>query len=107
MTGITDLNAVFGSSTRVSDSDSDALSVGSTAKGSNQGAAVEAGNQSLLNSDQTVVSSAGGAMLQAMGTPDVRADKVAGLQAAIAGGTYSVPSSDVAGKLIGSMLDKG
>ena len=107
MASISDLNAVFGSSTRVSDSDGDALSVGSTVKGSSQSNLAEVGNQSLLNSDQTIVSSTGGAMLQAMGTSDVRADKVASLQAAIANGAYNVSSADVAGKLIGSMLDRG
>jgi negative regulator of flagellin synthesis FlgM len=46
-------------------------------------------------------------MLQAMGTSDVRLNKVASLQAAITAGSYSVSSEDVAGKLIDSMLGKG
>jgi len=107
MAGISDLNAVFGSSTRVSDPDGNALSLGSTARGASQSNLAEVGSQSLLNSDRTVVSSTGGAMLQAMGTSDVRAEKVASLQAAIANGSYSVSSADIAGKLIGSMLDEG
>jgi negative regulator of flagellin synthesis FlgM len=107
MTGISDLNAVFGSSTRVSDPDGDALSLGSLAKGKNENTIAEAGNQSLLNSDQTVVSTAGGAMSQAMETSDVRTDKVASLQVSIANGTYNVSSADVADKLISSMLDEG
>jgi flagellar biosynthesis anti-sigma factor FlgM len=107
MTGISDLNAVFGSSTRVSDPDGDALSLGATVQGATQNTSASVGSDSLLNSDQTVVSSTGGAMLQAMGTSDVRADKVASLQTAIANGAYSVSSADVAGKMISSMLNKG
>jgi negative regulator of flagellin synthesis FlgM len=103
MTGITDLNAVFNPSTQVSGSDADALSL----TGTNQSTISSADNQSLLSMDQTVVSSTGDAMLQAMGTSDVRSDKVASLQAAIATGTYNVSSSDVADKLIDSMLGRG
>jgi flagellar biosynthesis anti-sigma factor FlgM len=107
MTGITDLSAVFGSSTRVSDADGDAVNVGSRVEGIGHDAGADAGDPSLFNLDQTAVSSAGDALHQAMGTSDVRADKVASLQAAIADGSYSVSSSDVADKLIGSMLNKG
>jgi negative regulator of flagellin synthesis FlgM len=106
MTGIADLSAVFGSPTRISEADGDALSLGRTVSSSNK-SAISNTDQSLLNSDKSVVSSAGDAMLQAMGQPDVRTDKVASLQTAIANGTYNVSSSDVAQKLISSMLDKG
>ena len=100
MTGISDLQTVFGATTRATDGD--AVSLSATNK--QVPAAVD---QSLTGMDQTVVSLAGGAMLQAMGTSDVRADKVASLQAAIASGIYNVSSGDVADKLINSMLGKG
>jgi negative regulator of flagellin synthesis FlgM len=62
-------------------------------------------NTSALDSDQTVkVSSTAGALAQITGQSDVRSEKVAQLQAAIAGGTYNVSSTDVANKLIESML---
>jgi negative regulator of flagellin synthesis FlgM len=102
MIGISNLQTVFGGGPKVQD-DLDAVS--SPAAGKNS--AVAAGNQPLTGMDQTVVSSAGDAMLQAMGSSDVRTDKVASLQAAIANGTYNVSSSDVAGKMISSMLGQG
>ena len=106
MTGITDLQTVFGSATKVPDQDGETVSVAGSA-GASQSVTADAGNQLLVSGDQSVVSSTGGAMLQAMGTSDVRTDKVASLQAAIANGNYNVSSADVADKLIGSMLDKG
>jgi len=98
MTGITDLNTVFSSPTRVADSDAD-----TSPTATNQ----STGSQSFLAMDQTVVSSTGDAMLQAMGTSDVRTDKVASLQASIANGTYNVSSSDIASKLLTAMLGRG
>lgn len=55
--------------------------------------------------DQTSLSSAGGMMAQALEGSDTRSDKVAALQQAIASGSYNVSSSDVAGKMIDSMLE--
>jgi len=55
--------------------------------------------------DQASLSSAGGLMAQALESPDVRLDKVASLQQAIANGSYNVSSSDVADKMIESLLD--
>ena len=103
MTGITDLNTVFSPSTQVSGAEADTLSP----TVANQSTISDTSNQSLLSMDQTVVSSTGDAMLQAMGTSDTRTDKVASLQAAIANGTYNVSSSDIASKLINSMLGRG
>lgn len=48
------------------------------------------------------VSTAAGALLNSDG--DVRMDKVASLQKAIHSGSYNVSSTDVADKLIGTML---
>lgn len=59
---------------------------------------------SVSTSDQTSLSTASTLLAQALQTPDVRTEKVASLQAAISAGTYQVSSSDVADKLIDSLL---
>ena len=55
--------------------------------------------------DQANLSSASGVMAQALEGSDVRFAKVTALQQAIAAGSYSVPSSDVADKIIQSLVD--
>lgn len=55
-------------------------------------------------SDQASFSTAGGLIAQSAGASDVRMDKVAALQAAIASNTYNIPAAQVAGKMIDSML---
>lgn len=60
---------------------------------------------SVEHADQTKLSSTGGLVAQALESSDIRSAKVASLQQAIAAGTYSVPSSDVADKIIQSLLD--
>jgi negative regulator of flagellin synthesis FlgM len=59
----------------------------------------------VLHADQADVSSAGGLVAQALEGSDIRSAKVASLQQAIAAGSYSVSSSDVADKIIQSCLD--
>jgi negative regulator of flagellin synthesis FlgM len=54
--------------------------------------------------DQASLSSTGGLVAQALEGSDTRSAKVAPLQQAIAAGNYSVSSSDVADKMIQSML---
>ena len=61
-------------------------------------------NSSAPSSDEAHLSSAAKMATQTGSLPDVRADKVAGVQAALAAGTYNVSSSEVAGKLIDHML---
>ena len=95
-TSMSDMQAVFGGAKATGSEE-----VGSAVNPQN---GVSAGNQSLTGADKSVVSATGDAMLQAMGTSDVRMDKVASLQAAIASGSYQVSSSDVADSLIESML---
>ncbi len=59
----------------------------------------------VVHADQTNLSSTGGLVAQALEGSDVRTAKVASLQQAIAAGSYNVSSSDVAGKIIDSLLD--
>ena len=54
--------------------------------------------------DEAHLSSAAKMVTQTGSLPDVRAEKVASVQAALAAGTYNVSSSEVAGKLIDHML---
>lgn len=59
---------------------------------------------SALGSDQATLSSVGSEVSQTVGDSDVRMDKVATIQAALATGSYDVPASDVASKVVDSML---
>lgn len=61
-------------------------------------------NSSAASADEAHLSSAAKMATQTGALPDVRAEKVAGVQAALAAGTYNVSSSEVAGKLIDHML---
>ena len=56
------------------------------------------------HADQANLSAAGGIMSQALEGSDTRSAKVASLQQAIASGSYNVSSSDVADKMIQSLL---
>jgi len=57
-----------------------------------------------VGADEARVSSTASAVLQALSGSDVRTDKVAALQQSIAAGTYSVPASDVADKVLSALL---
>jgi negative regulator of flagellin synthesis FlgM len=59
---------------------------------------------SALGSDQATLSSVGSEVSQTVGDSDVRMDKVATIQAALATGSYDVSASDVASKVVDSML---
>ncbi|WP_353062049.1 flagellar biosynthesis anti-sigma factor FlgM [Tunturibacter psychrotolerans] len=59
---------------------------------------------SMAHVDETAVSSTGGLVLQALEASDTRTAKVLSLQEAIAVGSYTVSSSDVANKIIQSLL---
>jgi negative regulator of flagellin synthesis FlgM len=60
---------------------------------------------SVEHADQMTLSSAGGFVAQALEGSDTRSARVTSLQQAIAAGNYSVSSSDVADKIIQSLLD--
>jgi negative regulator of flagellin synthesis FlgM len=57
-----------------------------------------------LTSDRATLSSAGSEVSQTAADPEVRMDKVAAVQAALAAGTYNVPASAVASKVVDAML---
>jgi flagellar biosynthesis anti-sigma factor FlgM len=58
-------------------------------------------------SDRATLSSAGSEVAQAAADGGVRTGKVAEIQAALEAGTYSVPASAVASKLVDAMLGSG
>lgn len=57
-----------------------------------------------LASDEVTFSSAGSEVAQSASAGDVRMEKVAQVQAALAAGTYSVPASAVASSMVDAML---
>jgi negative regulator of flagellin synthesis FlgM len=58
------------------------------------------------DTDQATLSSAASAAAAAAPDSDVRMEKVVAIQQALASGTYNVPASEVAGKMIDQMLGK-
>lgn len=59
---------------------------------------------SALSSDRATLSSAGSEVAQTAADSDVRPEKVASVQAALAAGSYDVPASAVASKMVDAML---
>jgi flagellar biosynthesis anti-sigma factor FlgM len=57
-----------------------------------------------LSSDRATLSSAGNEVQLTAGDDSVRMDKVTGVQAALAAGTYNVPPMAVASKMVDAML---
>jgi negative regulator of flagellin synthesis FlgM len=67
----------------------------------------QAADGSGLGSDRATLSSAGSEVAQTASEGGVRMDKVAGIQAALAAGTYSIPASAVASRMVDAMLAGG
>jgi len=63
-----------------------------------------AASGSALTSDRATLSSAGSEVSLTAADSDVRTDKVTAVQAALAAGTYNVPASAVASKMVDAML---
>jgi negative regulator of flagellin synthesis FlgM len=57
-----------------------------------------------MGSDSATLSNAGNEVSLTAADPSVRTDKVAAVQAALAAGTYEVPASAVASKVVDAML---
>jgi flagellar biosynthesis anti-sigma factor FlgM len=72
-----------------------------SARGAAPSTAISTGSQ---GSDQATISSASGVLSTALNSSDVRTAKVAALQASINAGTYNVPASSVADKMLSSIL---
>jgi flagellar biosynthesis anti-sigma factor FlgM len=80
------------------------LGVNTPTPAASQSKSVVSAQGNGLDSDQASVSSAASEVSQAAAGDGVRADKVAAIQSALAQGTYNVPASAVASKLVESML---
>jgi len=65
----------------------------------------EALSTAIRHADETALSSTGDLVFQSLGASDTRTAKVSSLQEAIAAGTYTVSSSDVADKIMQSLLE--
>jgi len=63
-----------------------------------------AASGSSFDSDRATLSSAGSEVSQTATDEGVRTDKVAAVQAALSAGTYDVPASAVASKMVDAML---
>ncbi len=63
-----------------------------------------AGSAAAAGADEATLSHAASLASQAASDSDVRMDKVAEVQQALASGTYNVSSGEVAGKMIDRML---
>ena len=63
--------------------------------------------RSSFNNDSATVSSAASEVAQTAAEGGVRPDKVGTVKAALEAGTYEVPASAVASKVIDSMLGRG
>ena len=61
---------------------------------------------SAPTADHATVSAAGTGISQSSGGSDVRLEKVAAVQQALANGTYNVPAEAVASSVVNSMLGK-
>lgn len=66
-----------------------------------------ASDPNLLSADRATVSNAASEVAQSAADGDVRTAKVAEVQAALEAGTYNVPSSAIAAKMVDAMLVRG
>ena len=62
-------------------------------------------NSTVGHADEADVSSTGGFVFQSLKASDTRTARVLSLQQAITAGSYTVPSLDVANKIIQSLLE--
>lgn len=103
MTGLEGINSLEKALGTLGAKETRATDVAKSASAKVATTGAQAANRST---DQASVSSAGGLVAQIANSSDVRTEKVAHLQAAIASGTYNVPASAVADKLIQHLLNR-
>jgi negative regulator of flagellin synthesis FlgM len=102
MDGINSLQKMLGA---LQVNDSTNVAAASAAGSTKAGTSVSGSPVGLCGkADSASLSAAGGLVSQAADTSDVRMTKVAELRQAIAGGTYSVPASAVADKMVENLL---
>ncbi len=65
-----------------------------------------ASDPNLLTADRATLSNAGSEVSQSAAAGEARMDKVAAIQAALQAGTYEVPASAVATRIVDSMLER-
>ncbi len=82
----------------------DLLGVSPAASSPPQARPASAAPSSPLTSDHATLSSAGSEVASTAADSDVRAEKVASVQTALESGTYNVPASAVASKMVDAML---
>jgi negative regulator of flagellin synthesis FlgM len=83
------------------------LGVNSAAPAATPSRGGAAPTNSGLGSDLATLSTAANEVSETAGGDNVRLDKVAQIQSALAAGTYFVPASAVASKVVDSMLAAG
>jgi negative regulator of flagellin synthesis FlgM len=83
------------------------LGVNSAAPAPTSGKSGSTPSSGGLGSDLATLSSAASEVSETAGGDNVRLDKVAQIQSALAAGTYFVPASAVASKVVDSMLAAG
>jgi negative regulator of flagellin synthesis FlgM len=83
------------------------LGVNPAAPAATQAKSTAASVGSGLDNDRATLSSAGGEVSLTAADDGVRTDKIAAIQAALAAGTYNVPASAVAAKVVNAMLGGG
>lgn len=81
--------------------------VGSAAPAATPGRNSTSTPASGMGSDLATLSSAGSEVSQTAAGDGVRLDKVTAIQAALASGTYAVPASAVASKVLDAMMAGG
>jgi negative regulator of flagellin synthesis FlgM len=80
------------------------LGVSAPAAGVTQTKSGPSATAGSLTSDSATVSHAGSQIALTAADSDVRPEKVAGIQAALASGTYNISASAVASKMVSAML---